>query len=1086
MKSNFEFLDKEFPVLSQFGKKAEAYLYSDSNSCLMKLGMIGETVVNLMFTYDRIMLPSENTAVNRIGVLFREGLLAQDLVDILHALRKVRNKAVHENYSSVEEGKVLLQMAHSLCEWFMQTYGDWNYQSIPFVMPTDSQKQDIADTDDAQEESLVKEAEEKAAASNSVTKEKRRQQAAKAASQRQKTEAETRYIIDQQLRQVGWEADTENLRFSNGTRPTKGRNLAIAEWPTDSTVGNHGRADYALFIGLQFVGIIEAKAEHKDIPSVIDYQGKDYPRNIRVDDAQYQVGSWGSYKVPFTFATNGRPYLEQYKTKSGIWFLDLRKPSNVPKALRGWMSPENLLDLLGKDIDAGNRALEQMPFDLLRDKDGLNLRDYQLRAIQAAEQTIMDGKNTALLAMATGTGKTRTVLGMIYRFLKTGRFKRILFLVDRTALGEQALDVFKEVKLEDLMPLADIYNIKGLEDKEIERETRIQVATVQGMVKRILYNDGETMPGVNDYDLIIIDEAHRGYLLDKEMGDTELLYRDQRDYQSKYRSVIEYFDAVKIALTATPALQTTEIFGQPVFKYTYREAVIEGYLVDHDAPHDLHTKLRDEGIHYQSGDTVTVYDPVTGEITNSELLNDELNFDVEQFNKKVITRPFNEAVLAEIAKDIDPENPDEQGKTLIYAVDDQHADMIVDILKNIYAEYGVDNDAIMKITGSVGGGNPKKVQEAIKRFKNERYPSIAVTVDLLTTGIDVPEITNLVFLRRVKSRILFEQMLGRATRLCLKIHKTHFEIYDPVGVYESLEAVNTMKPVVANPLASFGQLLDGLEVLEDEKQIAYQVDQIIAKLQRKKRKLDGKTMEHFVSMTGGMDPTQFIQQLEQEPPQQARNRILAHRDLFELLGETRANGGRPMVISDAPDELVSHTRGYGTGSRPEDYLDAFADYVKTHINEIAALNIVCTRPKELTRASLKDLRLTLDREGFTTQQLNTAISELTNEEMAADIISLIRRYAIGSTLISHEARIRRAVDKLKKAHKFTAIEQKWIGRIEKYLIEESVLNVGVFDEDTRFKSAGGFKKLDHIFRNQLESIVLELNEYLYDDGGRIA
>ena len=1087
MKSNFEFLDKEFPVLSQFGKKAEAYLYSDSNSCLMKLGMIGETVVNLMFTYDRIMPPSENTAVNRIGVLFREGLLTQDLVDILHALRKVRNKAVHENYSSVEEGKVLLQMAHSLCEWFMQTYGDWNYQTVPFVMPTDSQEQDIADTDDAQEESLVKEAEEKAAASsNSVTKEKRRQQAAKAASQRQKTEAETRYIIDQQLRQVGWEADTENLRFSNGTRPAKGRNLAIAEWPTDSTVGNHGRADYALFIGLQFVGIIEAKAEHKDIPSVIDYQGKDYPRNIRVDDAQYQMGSWGSYKVPFTFATNGRPYLEQYRTKSGIWFLDLRKPSNVPKALRGWMSPENLLDLLGKDIDAGNRALEQMPFDLLRDKDGLNLRDYQMRAIQAAEQTIMDGKNTALLAMATGTGKTRTVLGMIYRFLKTGRFKRILFLVDRTALGEQALDVFKEVKLEDLMPLADIYNIKGLEDKEIEQETRIQVATVQGMVKRILYNDGETMPAVNDYDLIIIDEAHRGYLLDKEMGDTELLYRDQRDYQSKYRSVIEYFDAVKIALTATPALQTTEIFGQPAFKYTYREAVIEGYLVDHDAPHDLHTKLRDEGIHYQSGDTVTVYDPVTGEITNSELLNDELNFDVEQFNKKVITRPFNEAVLAEIAKDIDPENPDEQGKTLIYAVDDQHADMIVDILKNIYAEYGVDNDAIMKITGSVGGGNPKKVQEAIKRFKNERYPSIAVTVDLLTTGIDVPEITNLVFLRRVKSRILFEQMLGRATRLCPKIHKTHFEIYDPVGVYESLEAVNTMKPVVANPLASFGQLLDGLEVLEDEKQIAYQVDQIIAKLQRKKRKLDGKTMEHFVSMTGGMDPTQFIQQLEQEPPQQARNRILAHRDLFELLGETRSNGGRPVVISDAPDELVSHTRGYGTGSRPEDYLDAFADYVKTHINEIAALNIVCTRPKELTRASLKDLRLTLDREGFTTQQLNTAISELTNEEMAADIISLIRRYAIGSTLISHEARIRRAVDKLKKAHKFTAIEQKWIGRMEKYLMEESVLNISVFDEDTRFRSEGGFKKIDRIFQNKLENIVLELNEYLYDDGGRSA
>ena len=180
-------------------------------------------------------------------------------------------------------------------------------------------------------------------------------------------------------------------------------------------------------------------------------------------------------------------------------------------------------------------------------------------------------------------------------------------------------------------------------------------------------------------------------------------------------------------------------------------------------------------------------------------------------------------------------------------------------------------------------------------------------------------------------------------------------------------------------------------------------------------------------------------------------------------------------------------RGYGKADqRPEDYLDAFSDYVKTNLNEIAALKIVCTRPRELTRQSLKELRLMLDREGYTTQQLNTAISQLTNEEMAADIISLIRRYAIGSTLISHEARIRRAVDKLKKAHNFTKQELSWIGRMEKYLMEESVLNVTVFDEDSRFKAAGGFVKINKVFANQLESVVLELNEYLYDDGGRSA
>ncbi len=1088
MKSNFQFLTSHFPVLANFGELAETYLYSDSNSCLMKLGMIGETIVNLCFTYDKIPLPQDNTAANRINSLFREGMITRDLKDVLHALRVSRNKAVHENYASVADGKALIQMAHSLCQWFMQTYGDWTYQGESFVMPADTSYPVDADkqNEQAREDALIKEAEKTAAAAPAVEKEIRKKQSGKAASQRVRSEAETRYLIDEQLRKVGWEADTQKLRYFKGTRPAKGRNMAISEWPTDSSVGNRGYVDYALFVGMQMVAAVEAKAIHKDIPSVIDYQCKDYSRNIRSADSAYQIGRWGGYKVPFTFATNGRPYLEQYDTKSGIWFLDLRQPDNAPKALRGWMSPEGIMELLDKDISARNQDLRGMSYDLLRDKDGLNLRAYQIRAIEAAEEAIINGQQNILLAMATGTGKTRTVLGMIYRFLKTGRFRRILFLVDRTSLGEQASDVFREVKLEDLMTLDDIYNIKGLEDKDIDRETRIQIATVQSMVKRILYNDEETMPAVSDFDLVIIDEAHRGYILDKEMGEDEILYRDQLDYQSKYRCVVEYFDAVKIALTATPALQTTKIFGQPVFKYTYREAVIEGYLVDHDAPHRLSTKLSTAGIHYKKGDVVVRYDPVTGEVTNSELLEDELNFDVDAFNRRVITESFNRTVLAEIARDIDPESPDVQGKTLIYAVNDDHADLIVKILKEIYTKMGVDNDAIMKITGSVGGGDKKKVQEAINRFKNERFPSVVVTVDLLTTGIDVPEISALVFMRRVKSRILFEQMMGRATRLCPEIHKTHFEIYDPVGVYDSLEAVNTMKPVVANPGATFEQLLEGLAVLEDKRRVQSQVDQITAKLQRQKRRMDAETMAHFIHLTGGQDPTQFIADIQQRAPQDAKNRLLAHAELFRMLAQFKPDGRRCVVISDHEDELLEHSRGYGSGSKPEDYLDAFAAYVKTNLNGIAALHIVCTRPKELTREGLKSLRLTLDREGFTTRQLNTAISQMTNEEMTADIISLIRRYAIGSTLISHEAKIRRAVDRLKKAHPFSKQELNWVARMEKYLMEESVFNISVFDEDGRFKAQGGFAKINKVFGNQLESIVLELNEYLYDDGGEIA
>ena len=186
MKSNFAFLSSHFPVLVNFGELAEKYLYSDSNSCLMKLGMIGETIVNLCFTYDRIPLPQDNTAANRINGLFREGMITRDLKDVLHALRISRNKATHENYASVTDGKALIQMAYSLCEWFMQTYGDWNYQNRPFVMPLDTPEPVSTDkqSEQAQEEALIDAAEKTAAASPIVEKEIRKKQSSKAASQR--------------------------------------------------------------------------------------------------------------------------------------------------------------------------------------------------------------------------------------------------------------------------------------------------------------------------------------------------------------------------------------------------------------------------------------------------------------------------------------------------------------------------------------------------------------------------------------------------------------------------------------------------------------------------------------------------------------------------------------------------------------------------------------------------------------------------------------------------------------------------------------------------------------------------------------
>ena len=1086
MKSNFEFLNRYWPALAQIGAAAESYVYSDANACLYKLGMFGERLILEIFAFEHIKEPTiDNTHANRIRLLKREGLIPKKIDDILYALRKMRNDAVHAGADSVEDAKTLLSMTYNLAVWFMEVYGDWGYIAPAFVMPENVVQPDYESIIKEQEEKIValsKQVEAVSTAASTKTSKERAEKGETASESMELSEAETRYLIDEQLRKFGWEADTNTLRYSKGTRPQKGRNLAIAEWPTDSAVGKNGYADYALFVGVKLVGIVEAKKAAIDIPSVIDHQCKEYAKGIKDEHQEYTINQWGAYKVPFVFATNGRKYLKQIETKSGIWYLDLRSGANAPKALQGWISPQGLMEQLEKDIVAANSALQNTPFDLLRDPDGLNLRKYQINAIEAAEQAVIDGKQTVLLSMATGTGKTRTILGMIYRFIKSDRFKRVLFLVDRTALGEQAEDVFKEVKIEELMTLDSIYNIKGLDEKEIDRETKIHIATVQSLVKRILYPEGDTMPSVTDYDLIVVDEAHRGYILDKEMSETEMLYRNQDDYISKYRTVIEYFDAVKIALTATPALHTTKIFGKPVFNYSYREAVIDGYLVDHDAPHNIRTKLRVEGIKYEKGEQLAIYDPVTGEVLNSAELEDDMKFEIDTFNRQVITENFNRTVLNEIAWDL---NPDGQGKTLIYAVDDNHADLIVKILKKIYAEGGVDNDTVMKITGSVAGGNKKKISEAIKRFKNESLPKIVVTVDLLTTGIDVPEITTLVFMRRIKSRILFEQMLGRATRLCPSIGKTHFEIYDPVGVYESLQDVSNMKPVVTNPSTSFEDLIKGLEVATTDEQLAYQINLIVAKLQRKRRNISQKALEQFANLTGGKDLGAFAEHLNSSTIKVGTAELLEHREAFSVLDKDRSHSKSSRIIDDHPDEVIDHTRGYGEGQKPEDYLEAFKEFINNNMNAIAALRTVCTRPSELTREALKSLKLELDRHDFTEKQLNSAWNEMTNQDIVADIIAFIRQQALGSALVGHEQRVKHAFAKLRMNHEFNKTQLEWLKRIEKVLLEESVLDEQIFEVGA-FKNAGGFTIIDRRFGGKLREIMTELNEYLYDDGGSVA
>lgn len=1077
--SNFSFLKSHWEDLAKEGELAENYVLSDPNTSMLKQGMFAEHIVKYMLAYDGIKEPDyDNTHANRIKLLKYEGLLPKDIDDSLYILRKSRNDAAHSGDDDINRAKDNLRLAYELGVWFMQTYGDYTYEPEGYNEPIDItiQAQQLEIENKRLEEKYKElEAQINEIRQNGKSDSKRKAAAFKKAANVRLNEAQTRELIDEQLRSAGWEADTSKLRYAKGVRPQKGKCMAIAEWPTNSSYGNKGYADYMLFIDETMVGVIEAKREDTDVFGALDVQAKDYARNIKEQDQKYTLKKFQQFYVPFIYATNGRPYLEQYKEKSGIWGLDTREVFNTPTVVSAWPRPEEMILDLQKDIESANKCLLSTGYEDLENPDGLNLRYYQIDAIKAAENAIINEHNkTVLIAMATGTGKTRTVLGMIYRFLVAKRFKRILYLVDRNALGEQTMDTFKEVKLKDLLTLNQIYDVKELKDKEFDKDTKVHICTVQSLVKRVLfYDEGDYRLGSTDYDLIIVDEAHRGYILDKEMAEEEMLYRDQDDYRSKYKSVIDYFDAVKIALTATPALQTTEIFGHPVYTYDYRNAVIDGYLVDHDAPHIIKTKLSEEGIVFEAGTVVPIYDPVTKQIVNSAELDDDLKFEVDKFNKEVVTESFNQTVLAEIAKDIDP---NEKGKTLIFAVDDSHADMVTRILKDIYSEQGVNPEAIMKITGSIENGNQKKINEVIRKFKNDQYPSIVVTVDLLTTGIDVEEIVNLVFLRRIRSRILFEQMLGRATRLCEDIGKTHFEIYDAVGVYNALESVTNMKPVVVNTKTTFDDIVDGFDSLETEAQRRNQIDIMIAKIRRNKSGMSEENTDQFTQMTG-FDPNEFIKQLREMDVDKAEELIKANKEAFQYVKRMPREHGK--AISDKPDVLIEHERGYGDATKPEDYLKEFRDFIDTHLNEIAALKIIATRPQDLTRQSLKELKLILDRNNFNETLLNTAWKNMTNEEITADIISFIRQRSIGDALIGKDERIHNAVMKVKKAHpELTKVQIGWLDRIESQLLKETVLNRETFDS-AAFVNKGGFNVVNKAFGNKLDDFIDEINEAMY-------
>ncbi|MCX5658007.1 MAG: DEAD/DEAH box helicase family protein, partial [Candidatus Omnitrophica bacterium] len=542
-----------------------------------------------------------------------------------------------------------------------------------------------------------------------------------------------------------------------------------------------GPCDYALFHSERPLAAVEGKKVSVGPQNVLQ-QAQRYARGF-----QKSPFTFGEYHLPFIYSTNGKI----------IWFQDLRHPLNRSREISAIHTPNALEELLLKDEETAKAWLRNNTID------NPVLRPYQKEAIAAIEQAIADRKRNMLVAMATGSGKTFTIINLIYRLMKSGLAKRILFLVDRRSLAAQAVTALASFEAEPGLKFDKCYEVYSQRfrredlDEDIKydskvlptdyltdpksRDSFVYVCTIQRMGINLFGKDGMFGQATGDlddesdadekldipihaFDVVIADECHRGYTAQEE---------------SKWREVLKHFDGVRIGLTATPAAHTTAFFKDVVFRYEYERAVKEGYLVDYDAV-SIKSDITFNGAFLKEGEEVGLKDTNTGQLV-FDILEDERVL-VPESNEAEWTAPDRNRKIVKELKKYRLSQEEMLGhfpKSLIFAENDlthtSHCDQLVDMLRD---EFNRGDSFVQKITGSPTVDRPL---QRIREFRNRQNPGIVVTVDMLSTGVDVPKIENIVFLRPVKSRILFEQMMGRGTRLCPEINKTHFTVFDCFG-----------------------------------------------------------------------------------------------------------------------------------------------------------------------------------------------------------------------------------------------------------------------------------------------------------------
>jgi type I restriction enzyme R subunit len=852
---------------------------------------------------------------------------------------------------------------------------------------------------------------------------------------------------------------------------------SVEEYPTET-----GPADYALFHNKNPLCVVEGKKVAIGVQNVLQ-QAQRYSRSFRNSPFSFR-----EFKIPFIYSTNGKI----------IWFQDLRHPLNRSREVAKFHTPNALEELFSRNDAAAKDWFKYNPID------DPHLRQYQKEAIENIEKNIFERKRNMLVAMATGTGKTYTIVNLIYRLMKSGYAKRILFLVDRRALAAQAVTALASFEAEPGLKFDKIYEVysQRFRREDLEEDMKfdskilpseyltnpqakhsfVYVATIQrmrinlfgraGMFSRATGDTEEEEDAqqldipIHAFDVIIADECHRGYTAQEE---------------SKWREVLKHFDGIRIGLTATPAAHTTAFFKEVVYRYDYERAVKEGFLVDYDAV-AIDSDITINGVFLRQGEEIGLKDTATGQLV-FDILEDERELEPSTNETEWTAPDRNKKIMKETKKYLlkQEEQLGHFPKTLIFATNDiehiSHCDQLVNILRD---EFNRGDAFVQKITGSPTVDRPL---QRIREFRNRQNPGIVVTVDMLSTGVDIPKIENIVFLRPIKSRILFEQMMGRGTRLCEEINKTHFTVFDCfrgtlLEYFRKTTAITAEVPI--KPTRTIREIVQAIADNEDRQ---YNIRVLSKRLQRIAKNITQESRSQFNHILGGIDIAEFARSLEEHLDENwpTTMPILQSEGFFNMCENYQRPFKKQIIAEGAEDTVTSEIvfrAADGSKLKPEDYLRLFEKFVRENPEHIEALQILLNRPKDFHTEELRELRLKLSTkpddlvDKFKEQNLRRAY----NKELA-DIISIIKYAAKGEELLTAESRIDRALAKVKANHNFTEAQEQWFGLIRRHLIANLLIERDDIDSLPIFTREGlNYNKVDKMFNGELDEILQEINE----------